>query len=436
MPRKLAFYLLTFALVWPAAVRSASAQAPGQAAPQAKTAEEANLFNSILKETDAKRKLAVLDEWKQKYPDTDFKQQRLTFYIQAYQATGQLAKAVEAAQEMLKLQPDNLNAHFTIASLVPLLGSQDPNVWAEGDKAANYLLQNADQLFAPDKKPQGVDDAAWNQAKQAAITTAHQTLGWVAKAQKKNEVAEQELIKALQMNPTLAQVSFWLGETVLAEKNPDKYPLALFSFARAAAYTGQGALTPAGRQQVDAFLTKIYRTYHGDASGLDDLKKMAMSQPLPPADLKIKSHAEVAAEKEEELKKSNPKLAMAMGIKEGLTGAEAANYWNEMKGKALPGLQGKVVSAKPAVKPKVVELDLTNSGSADVTLAAPETPARCKLDPGATVEFEGAEAKAYTGNPFMLKLEGGKITSGCSEAPAPVKKAPAKKAGAAKKKAG
>lgn len=436
MTRKLTFYLLTIVLLWPAAERWGTAQAPAQPpAPQAKNAEEANLFNSILAETVPKKKLQLLDEWTQKYPDTAFTQQRLGFYIQAYQGTGQLLKAVEAAKELLKSQASNLNAHFTIASLVPLLGSTDQNIWADGGKSANYLLQNIDQLFDSSQKPPNVADAVWAGAKKSAITTAHQTLGWVAKMQKRYEVAEQELLKALELDPTVAQVSFWLGEAVLAEKNPDKYTLALFSFARAAAYAGPGALTPSGRQQIDAFLTKMYRTYHGDTSGLDDLKKMAMNQPLPPPDLKVKSSAELQAEQEEELKKNNPKLAMFLQIKTGLTAQDGANFWNDMKGKSLPALQGKVVSAKPAVKPKVVELDMSNSGAAEVILTAPEVSARCKLDAGAKVDFEGAEVKEYTVSPFMLKLEGGKITAGCSEAPAPVKKAPAKKSTAAKKKA-
>ena len=94
MLRKFTFYLLALALLWPAAQRWSAAQAPAQQK-QAKDAEEANLFNSILKETNPQRKLQLLDQWKQKYPDTAFKEERLGFYIQAYQAAAQLPKAVE-----------------------------------------------------------------------------------------------------------------------------------------------------------------------------------------------------------------------------------------------------------------------------------------------------------------------------------------------------
>lgn len=438
MPRKLAFYLLTLTLLWPAAQNWSAAQAPAQQ-PQAKDAQEAELFNSILKETDAKKKLALLDQWKQKYPDTAFKHARLTFYMQAYQQAGQLPKAVETANELLTLDPDDLGALFAIASLTPLLGNVDPKlatdskVLSDGEKAANRLLQDVDKLFAPAKKPQNVGDDAWAQAKTAAPIVAHQTLGWVAKQQKKNDVAEQEFIKTLELSPTAAQVSFWLGEAVIAQRNPDKYPLALYSFARAAAYNGPGALTPAGRQQVDAYLSNIYKKYHGDESGLAELKALAAKQPLPPPDLKIKSADEVRAEKEEELRKTNPLLAVFLAIKDGLTGSESQKFWEDMKGKAMPKMRGTVVSAKPAVRPKMVELAMSQSKTAEITLTAPQTSARCKLDQGAVIEFKDAEAKDYAATPFMLKLDGGEIISGCAEAPPPAKKGPAKKSAPKKK---
>jgi hypothetical protein len=43
---------------------------------------------------------------------------------------------------------------------------------------------------------------------------------------------------------------------------------------------------------------------------LAELKAQATANPTPPADLKIKTAAEIAAEKEEELKKTNPQLAL------------------------------------------------------------------------------------------------------------------------------
>ena len=62
----------SFALL---AICAAAAAGPALAQ-QAKDQAEVDLFNAILKETDNAKKLQLLDQWKQKYPDTAFKEQR------------------------------------------------------------------------------------------------------------------------------------------------------------------------------------------------------------------------------------------------------------------------------------------------------------------------------------------------------------------------
>ena len=433
MLRKLTFCLLTALLLWPLAQNRSLAQAP--AAKPWKDREEYDLFNSIIKETAPARKLQLLDQYKQKYPDTAYKEERSTLYIQAYQQAGQPAKAVEAANELLATMPDNFTALYTIAALTPFIGSTDQKVWEGGATAGAKLLQILDTQFAPDKKPATVSDADWANAKKGAQFVGNQVIGWAAMMQKKNEAAEQGFIKTLDVNPTAAQVSYWLGNVVLAEKNPDKNALALYEFARAAAYDGPGALPPAARNQIDAYLTKTYKAFHGDdPAGLNELKTLAKNpaQPLPPPDLKIKSKDEIDAENAEKAAKENPKLHMFMQIKEGLTGSDSAAFWGQMKGTAMPALHGKVIAAKPAVNPKTIEVAVSQPNTAEITITSPEEATRCKLDGGEDIDFEGAEAKEFTASPFMIKMEGGKITSGCKQAPAPVKKA-VKKAAPAKK---
>ncbi len=409
-------HVLLLSMLWCAALAWAAPQA---AQKKPKDQQEYELIVSVQKETDANKRLQTLDQWKQKYPETEFKVERLGAYMQTYQQLGQVAKAIDAARELLGIEPANFGAQFLLASLAPFSGSSDPKLLADAENAAKSLLQA--------ERPSHIAEAQWNDVKKQAAFLAHQALGWTAMVQKKNEAAEQEFLKALEVNPNVAQVSYWLGTVVLAQKNPDKNTLALFSFARAAAFDGQGALTPAGRQQVDAYLTKIYKSYHGDESGLAELKQLAKTQPLPPADLKIKSSEEIAAEKEEELRKSNPLLAIFLQIKDGLTGADSANFWSQMKGTAMPKLRGRVISAKPGVRPKLVEVAVTQGTTPEIALATPETPARCLIEAGADITFEGAEALEFQQSPFLLKMQGGKILEGCKEPPAPVRKAPAAK---------
>jgi tetratricopeptide (TPR) repeat protein len=409
--------LTALGALWTAGVVLAAPQA---AQPKPKDQQEYELVSSVFKETDANKRLATLEQWKQKYPETEYKVERPSFFMATYAQLGQLLKAIEAAREVLAIQANNFGAHFELARLSPFAGSTDPKLLADAEKSAGWLLTA--------EKPAHVKDEQWPEVKKQATFIGHQGLGWVAMQQKKNEVAEQEFVKTLEVSPTAAQVSYWLGMSVTAQKNPDKNVLALFSYARAAAYDGQGALPPAFRQQIDAYLTKVYKSYHGDDSGLAELKQLAKTQPLPPRDLKIKSADEIKAEKEEELRKSNPLLAIFLQIKEGLTGADAAGFWGNMKGTAMPKLRGRVISAKPGVRPKVVELAMTQGETVEVSLATPETPAKCLIEAGADITFEGAEALDFQSSPFLIKMQGGKILEGCREPPAPVRKAPAKKA--------
>jgi len=420
--RRSLFVLLMLSLLWMAAPLAA------QQEKKPKDREEYDLFNSILKETDAKRKLQLLDQWKQKYPETDYKEERGKFYMQAYTESSQPAKSVEAAKEILAITPNEFSANFKICSVGPYLGTAEAQLLQDVDKACTGL-QKAE-------KPAGVSDADWNAAKKLAAFVAHAGIGWVAMQRKNNEAAEKSFIQALELTPGAAQVSLWLGTVVQAQKNPDKNTLALFSFARAASFTGQGALPPANRQQMDAFLTKAYANYHGaDPEGLKQLKALAANNALPPPDFKIKSKDEVQAELDADLQKKDPLLAFFVTLKKRL-GEEGDGFWQSMKGTAMPKLKGTVLSATPALRPKSLTLAMTQSSEAEVTLTLDAALAR-KLEPGTVIEFEGAEPVEYSPTPFMVKMQGGKITAGLPEAPKPAPKpkaAPGKAAG--KKKAG
>jgi hypothetical protein len=229
---------------------------------------------------------------------------------------------------------------------------------------------------------------------------------------------------------------------ILAEKKADKQSEALFHFARAAAYDGPGSLTPEGRQKIDAYLTKVYNTLHGDSSGLAEVKALAKASAMPPADFKIKTASEIAAEKEEELKKTNPQLALWLTIKGQLLSPDGQTYFDSsMKGAAVPKLKGWLVSVKPSAKPTVKSNQLLVSMEgkdqapnvtlklvgADGTTAAPLAG---KPVVGVEIEFEGI-GESFTKDPaFMVTfdLEKSKITGLKVEAAAPVRRTVHKKA--------
>ena len=141
---------------------------------------------------------------------------------------------------------------------------------------------------------------------------AHKTLGWVAMMRKNGAGAQEHFTKSLQLNPAAGEVSYWMGQMIIAEKKPETYSNALYHFARASAYDGPGALPADGRKQVDDYLTKAYTGFHGDTSGLAELKAQAKGAALPPAGFKMESVRDISLKKqqqEEEFNKNNPLVA-------------------------------------------------------------------------------------------------------------------------------
>jgi hypothetical protein len=185
----------------------------------------------------------------------------------------------------------------------------------------------------------------------------------------------------------------------------------------------------------------MYVALHGKADGFTELLAAAKVQPNPPDGFHIESKAEIAKKaaeaenaKAEQLAKENPQLALWKNIKESLTGADGANYFNSgMKGAKLPALRGKVVRLEPETKPKTIVLALEDGSTGDATLKF-EMPLPGKVDPGTELSFEG-QPDSYTASPFMVvfNVEKEDLHGWTGKnAPAPVRRPAAKKSSAQK----
>src|SRR4029079_6371171 len=88
------------------------------------------------------------------------------------------------------------------------------------------------------------------------------------------------------------EVTYGCVIVILQERKPEKQGEALYYYARAAAYDGQGALAPAGRAAVNQQLQDLYKKHHGGTDGLDEILAQAKSSPNPPNNFKIVSVAD------------------------------------------------------------------------------------------------------------------------------------------------
>jgi len=394
--------------------------------PVAKDQAEADLINGIMKEGDAGKRLAELDEWSKKYPETQFSDARQTFFLISYLQLGK-AKAREAfdkAAEILTKHPDDYVALSTIISYGPTLNNNNPSEadMATTEKAANYLVDNADKVFAESNKPATIAANQWPAAMRAiSEPQARHVIAQLWVMRKDNEKAETELTKLLQRWPNDSTIAQMLAQVILAQQkaHPEKTPLAIYYYARAAAYDGEGSLPAATRKQLNDFLTRAYKTYHGTDDGLPAVLAAAKTSAMPPADFKIKSTVEIAkeqADKQAQIDAADPAMAVWRTLKDGLTGANADQFFDSAKGAAFPGKgkdpadaskeidmhwKGKIVSMTPAIRPKTLVVAVTNPGG-DVTLKF-ETALPGKMDIGSEIEFWGV-MDAYTKDPYMLTL--------------------------------
>jgi tetratricopeptide (TPR) repeat protein len=376
--------------------------------PEWKDRAEYDLVQSIDKTQDPKQKLTLLDQWRTKYPNTDFKQLRLEQYLNVYKQLNDAAKMLETTQEILKLDPKNLNGLYWTNLLIVSMNDTSPAKLDLGERAGNALLSNLDELFAPDKKPAGATDAAWRQARNDSLALAHRTLGWVAMQRKNTAEAITQFTADLQANPNDAQASYWLAS--MLRLDPTRMSEALFEFARAAAHDGPGAMDAAGRQQVKDYVSKIYTAYHGeDPDGLNQLLTAAKASALPPPDFKILSRQEVAEAREKRLEAEDPSLPLWVRLKNELKSAGGVQYFETgMKGALVPPenqppFRGVIISQDGTRAARSVVVSILDKTTPEATLkfAAPMPGAP---EPGTIIHFRGV-ASAFTQQPFMVTFE-------------------------------
>lgn len=392
--------LLLTTVIW------GQAQAPAAAQTSPWKDGEYPMYEAFTKAPDNAKKLEALNAWQQKFPESTQKGARLLLFLQTYQALNQFDKVLVAANDLLAADPKSIAALWALTSTVQRIEKPTPEQLALGEKGALALTTKWDDL-----KPDATSAADWAKGKPEIQAAAYISLGWIAQQRKDDAAAKKNYIESLKINPNNAQISYTLGGLIIVERNVDTYPTGLFHIARAASLTGTGAIPEPNRKKIDDYLVARYNSFHGSAEGLDEVRKLAVASAFPPEGFKIKSNAEIANEKEEEFKKTNPMLALWMSVKKELAGPGGAEYFEKsVKGFALPaGVQGvnkfkgKLVQAVPPKNPKQLKVAIADAVTPEVTLVF-EEPLVGTAPVGTDLEFEGA-GTSFTSDPFNLTMD-------------------------------
>ena len=368
---------------------------------------EYDIISKVYAEADPARKLALLDEWKEKYAETDYHLERSRFYLDSYQKTGQTAEAVEAAKVLLAKLPGDFTANYVITLFSPNLGRADDEIVADSTKAAMELIAALPQQFS--NKPETVAQADWDTARTQAEAAAHQTIGWGRMQKKDNSGAEESFRKVLEIDPSRGQVSYWLGQVVLAQTDASKYDIAFFSFARAALYDGPNAMAAEGRTQVLDYVQNMLKKNYGDQSFelyWPKFEEMAKASALPTERIELKSTQQLKFEAEQKSRKENPLLWRFKDLKTALTGPSGDSTWSSLNGALTPQMRLYVVSATPPERPATINLSGQPGGRVEIVLNL-ENRRRTGVRSGTMLTIEGVAAGMQK-EPFRLTLRDGK----------------------------
>jgi hypothetical protein len=392
-----------------AALAIGAAQDPPAAKTKTPKSEaEATLLNTVGAETDAAKRLAELDEWVKQFPESDWNDVRPMLYLVSYEQLGKMEEALAKANEMLAAKPDDYQAVTAVLRIGPTMKTPSPAALDVIEKVAEYVMNNADKVFADSNKPANVSAADWVKVKPYWAAQAPVILVTAYTARNDDarmEAKLKEKAAAYPNNPIfpVALISVYFKQI---KAHPEKQPLVLYYYARAA------AIDPPNKQKYMTSFTKNYKAYHGSDEGLNDVVALATANPVPPPDFTIDSTVVIAQKKADAEAKenaANPAMAVWKTVKTGLTGDTADQFFESVKDAGFPSTDGslkwkaKIVSMKPPMRPKTLVVAIEKV-EGDVTLNVTDGPLAGNMQPGEEIQFHGV-AKAYTKSPYMLTLD-------------------------------
>jgi tetratricopeptide (TPR) repeat protein len=211
-------------------------------------------FQVIPRVTDPAKRIQVLDTFLATYPDVEPANtaQVDTIYFQTYQMQGNLSKTVEYGDKVIAADTNNVSALNTVG-LIYAFYMNPPSP----DKGATYA-QKALAATQSRKKPDGVDDAAFQKDQNLQMGMAHLTMGYAAllRSQKTMKIlpAINELKLAAPLladNPALQGQALYFLANAYEMGTPANHRAALDALTKAVSLPGpmQG--------QASALLAKV-----------------------------------------------------------------------------------------------------------------------------------------------------------------------------------
>lgn len=408
------------------AAQAAPAQQPGAAPAQKKEIKdpaEYNAYVAAVQAQDPNQKISGIEAFLQTYPNSVMKEDATELLMKTYQQTGNMQKTIDTGQKLLQISPNNLTA------LALLTFNSRAQAQAGGPNAAQALEQagqfgqRGEQAMQTAPKPEGISDADWTKFKQQADLIFSGAVGHAALQAKNYPVAQQNLLKVVQANPTSFSDVYLLSLAYLQVKPAPVE--GLFWISRAAALA-----PPQAAAQITNYAKSSYTRYHGTDQGFEDLLAAAKTTPTIPPNFTVAPAPSPAEQAAQMLQKTPPaKMSFAEWQFILTSGNQQAadQVWAAINGKPIQ-MVAQVIEASAKSLSMAGSADDIAENKADLTLTmAGPIPAKSMPKVGQQITFEGTPT-SYTPNPFMMQLTNGALFAPKGAAAAPAKKpTPARK---------
>ncbi len=206
----------------------------GKRPPQAKTQEEFNAYKAAVAVTDAAGSEKAATDFAAKFPNSELRTMLFRKAMQDYQSANNGEKAMEMANKVIAIDPDDPQALILKAEVLSEKSRPTDLDYAEKSteamNSAQHALQTVDTdlMFAP-----GAPADRVQAAKDWLRSTAYAVIGNVEMSKKDYPAAERDLKKAIELTKSQPDPVNYLRLSVALD-NQNKYPEALQAAAKAA----------------------------------------------------------------------------------------------------------------------------------------------------------------------------------------------------------
>ncbi len=414
-----------------------AAQAAGAAASQPKyTVAEYNAYTAAANEKNPAAQIKELDDFVAKYPNSELLRFAYPVYYKNYFSQKNFAKTIEYADKELALgdkatPTDRYEAYYARALAYTNLQNPDAATAKAAREAALAGLKSIDLV----QKPEGVDQAKFDEQKKLSTIFFNGTAGSAALAAKDYAGAVESYKAVLAITPDDLTSEYSLGKAYTA-MNPPQPLDALWAFSKAA--TSKSA-NEAQSKQIKAYVRKLITNYQGGTvcdpltdAELNELLQLASSSVDRPASYKLYASADLDA-----ARKDMTIASVVTDLKAG--GDKAKLTWTAACGLEFPDVPGKIIEVtagpdtvvlKNAFVTSDAEFEAATTPNMEITVKIADQPEAAKLEKDNAMRFTGT-LESYDPDPaFMLHWDKAKVNA--EDLPKPGKK-PAPRRPAAKK---